>query len=72
MFFQFNPVQLDLGAPGVYLSFLSPDLDKGSPIGCLRWSPTGGEVTHMCHTLRGGCEPLMAAPVLCSGCSRWF
>ena len=32
----------------------------------------GGEVTHMHHILRGGCEPLMVAPVLYSACSRWF
>ena len=27
----------------------------------------GGEVTYMCHILRGGCDPLMVAPVLCLG-----
>ena len=27
----------------------------------------GGKVTHMHHTSRGGCEPLMVAPVLCLG-----
>ena len=26
----------------------------------------------MHHISRGGCKPLMAAPVLCSGYSRWF
>ena len=72
MYFWFNPVKLYVGTLGLHHSFLSPDLDEGSPIGCLRWSSMGDEVTHMCHTLRGGCEPLMLAPVLCSGCSRWF
>ena len=54
-------------APGEYQLLLSPGLDKGSPTGCLRLSPMGGEVTHMCHTLRGGCEPLMVVLVLCLG-----
>ena len=75
--FQFIPVesgaiQLILVTPGVHHSFFTPDLDKGSPTGCLGWSPMGGEVTYMHHILRGGCEPLMVAPVLCSACSRWF
>ena len=55
----------NLVAPGEYQLLLSPDPDEGSPTGCLRWSPKGGEVTHMCHTSRGGCEPLMVVPVLC-------
>ena len=35
------------------------------PTGCLRWSPMGGEVTYMCHTSKGGCEPSMVVPMLC-------
>ena len=54
MYFQFNLVQLDLDAPGLHHSFLSHDPDVGSPIGCLRWSPMDGEVTHMHHTLGVG------------------
>ena len=51
---QFN---LESPAPGVYHLLWSPDLDGDSPTGCLWWSPMGGEVTYMCHILRGGCEP---------------
>ena len=67
-----SAIWLALGTHGVHHSFFTPDPDEGSPTGCLRWSPTGGEVTYMRHISRGGCEPLMVAPVLCSGCSRWF
>ena len=48
---------LGFAAPGVYHLLWSPDLDEGSPTGCLWWSPMGGEVTYMHHILRGGCEP---------------
>ena len=43
--------------PGKYHPLWPPDLDEGSTTGCLWWSLTGGEVTHMCHTSRGRCEP---------------
>ena len=50
-------LNLESSAPGVYHLLWSPDLDEGSPTGHLWWSLTGGEVTYMCHILRGKCEP---------------
>ena len=50
--FHFSPVQP--GNPWGVSVLLSPGLDEGSPTGCLWWSPTGGEVIHMHHTLRNG------------------
>ena len=47
-------IWLVLVTPGVHHSFFTPDLDKGSPTGCLGWSPMGAEVTYMCHILRVG------------------
>ena len=47
----------NLSAPGVYHLLWPPDLAEGSPTGHLWWSLMGGEVTYMCHILRGRCEP---------------
>ena len=52
-----NWINQDSSAPGVYHSLWPPDLDEGSPTGCLWWSLIGGEVTYMCHKSRGRCEP---------------
>ena len=51
----------------VYQLLLSPGPDEGSPTGCLWWSPIGGEVTHMCHTLRNGLSHCIVVPVLSLG-----
>ena len=50
----FSSVQYSLVAPGVYQLLFSPGPDEGSLTGCLWWSPIGGEVTYMSHTLRNG------------------
>ena len=61
-----------LVTPRVYQLLLSPGLDKGSPTGCLWWSPMGSEVTHMCHTLRNGLSHWQWFQDLFSRCSRWI
>ena len=48
---------LESSAPGVYHSLWPPDPDEASTTRCLWWSLMGGEVTYMCHTWRGRCEP---------------
>ena len=60
VFFRFpwdNLVQLGIFSPWGVSFTLAPDLDEGSPTGHLWWSLIGGEVTYMCHILRGRCEP---------------
>ena len=49
-------------ASSLNCGLLSPCLDEDSPLGCLWWSPTGGEVTHMCHTLSNGFSHWWQAP----------
>ena len=48
---------LESSAPGEYQPLWPPDPDEGSTTGHLWWSLMGGEVTNMCHILRGRCEP---------------
>ena len=38
----------------VLYSISTHDADEGSLLDCPSWSPSGGEVAHMCHTGRNG------------------